>query len=61
MVGGVAQGRMVLQKTNICLVATADICPVSTADICPVSTEDICPVQGAAVKAWLAEAAIAAD
>ena len=43
--------------TYICPVSTADICLVSTADICLVSTDD----QRADIKAWLAEAATAAD
>ena len=36
-------------------------CPVSLSYLCLVSPEDICTVQGAAFKAWLAEAATAAD
>ena len=35
--------------------------PVAIADICLVPTKDIYPVQRADVKAWLAEAATAAD
>ena len=42
-------------------VSTADISLVSTADICPVAAEDICLVSTADIKAWLAEAATAAD
>ena len=44
-----------------CLVSTADICPISTADICAVSTEGMCSLSKADIKAWLAEAATAAD
>ena len=46
---------------DICLVPSADICPVSAVGICPVSTEDICLVSATDIKAWLAEAATAAD
>ena len=52
---------MCVDTRQMSVLATEDICLVSTADICPGSTEDICQVQGAAVKAWLAEATTAAD
>ena len=46
-------GRSPVSILHICFVSAEDVCPVSTKDICPISTEDI--------KAWLAEAATAAD
>ena len=57
----IGTGQSPFSIVDICLVSTSDICPSSAADIRLVPLADICPVITVDTKAWLAEAAIAAD